>query len=39
MAFKTRVIPTSDADVDPIFQATRVEEFNGLILTPMDIAS
>lgn len=29
--FKTQVISTSDANADPVFQDTRVEEFNGLL--------
>lgn len=28
LAFKTKVIPTSDGNEDPIFQTTRIEEFN-----------
>lgn len=48
LAFKTRVIPSSEANVDPIFQQTSIEEFNGLLnkgmfllnrVKPMDTGS
>lgn len=29
--FKRQVIPTFDANADPVFQATRVEAFNGIL--------
>lgn len=31
LAFKTPVIPTLEADADPVFQATRVEVVNSLL--------